>query len=237
MTSPRTVLVIAAHADDEVLGCGATIALRVREGWRAHLLVVANGATSRHAPEARASAEVLAELENLKADLRRAAAILGFATVETLDFVDQELDVVPRLDVARAIDAVLERVRPDVLYTHHPGDYNWDHTRVFEAVLMAARPSPGEFSPSELYSFEVLSSTERAWQAPDRAFHPNVYVDVTSTIDLKKQALAAYRTECKAYPHPRSLEGVDALARKRGCEVGRPYAEAFALIRSIVDPR
>ena len=98
---------------------------------------------------------------------------------------------------------------------------------------MAARASPGEHAPSELLAFEVLSATERGFQSGAHAFMPNVYVDIAGQIEAKKEALACYASECRPYPHPRSLEGVEILARKRGVEVGRTYAEAFQLIRRI----
>jgi len=229
----RTLLVVVAHPDDEVLGCGATVALRVTQGWAAHLLVMATGAASRHADSSDTNPLVAQEVAELRADLERSSAQLGFQSVRALDFPDNRLDVVSRMDLTMAIDEVLEATRPDLVLTHHPGDYNWDHTRVFDAVMMAARSSPGEFAPQEIWAFEVPSSTERAWQTAERAFHPTVYVDVGTTIELKKQALACYRTESRPYPHPRSVEGLEYLARKRGLEVGLAHAEAFALVRRI----
>lgn len=231
--SGRSLLVVVAHPDDEVLGCGATVALRVSQGWRAHLLVMATGAASRHADSSASNPTVAREVEELRQDLARAAARIGFASVRSLDFPDNRMDVVPRQDLTRAVDEALEATRPELVLTHHPGDYNWDHTRVFEAVMMAARSSPGEIAPREIWTCEVPSSTERAWQTAERAFHPTIFVDVGETIEIKKQALACYRTESRPYPHPRSPEGLEYLARKRGLEVGLAHAEAFALVRRI----
>jgi len=128
---------------------------------------------------------------------------------------------------------VIQRVKPSLVFTHHPGDYNWDHGRTFDAVMMAARRNPPDFSPLEVRTFEVLSSTERAWQEPSRAFHPNLYMDVAGTIDMKKLALQYYEMEHRPYPHPRSIEAVEYLARRRGNEVGLVYAEAFHLVRKV----
>jgi len=126
----------------------------------------------------------------------------------------------------------VERVRPDTIFTHHPGDYNWDHTVTFDAVLMASRHSPGEFAAREVLAFEVLSSSERGYRNGS-AFAPTVYVDVSKTIDKKKLALTYYASEARPYPHPRSIEALEYLARKRGGEVGIEYAEAFELIRRV----
>jgi N-acetylglucosamine malate deacetylase 1 len=229
----ETILVVAAHPDDEVLGCGATMALRAAQGFSVHLAVVATGAAGRFAEPAKHQAEIQAQRAALREEMDFAARILEFASVRCLDFPDNRLDTVSRMDIAHALDRVIEEIHPAVIYTHHPGDYNWDHTLVFDAVMMAARVSPGEFSPREIYAFEVLSATERAWREPSRAFHPNVWVDVARTIEKKKLALKQYRSEYRDYPHPRSAEGIEYLARMRGLEVGLEYAEAFELIRSV----
>ena len=233
MAENKRLLVVAAHPDDEVLGCGATVCKLVNQGWQAHLIVMTAGIGGRHGVESPATDAVLAEQAKLRAELQTAASVIGYSGVNTFDFPDNRLDSVSRTDLTQAIRPVLERVLPGLVLTHHPGDYNWDHTRTFDAVMMAARCNPPEFSPAEIRTFEVLSSTERAWQEPARAFHPNLYVDVTSTIDRKKLALRYYQTEYRDYPHPRSIEAVEYLARRRGNEVGVAYAEAFHIIRRV----
>lgn len=230
---PAKILVVAAHPDDEILGCGATVALRVEQGAEAHVVYVATGVTARYAPGDADSPSVQEELARLKIESARAAQVIGFSSQRFLDFPDQRLDTVSRTDIARALDAILDELRPDVVYTHHSGDYNWDHTAVFDAVLMAARSSAGEFAPREIYSFEVASSTERAAPRAESAFLPNVYVHVARTIDKKKLAMRYYENEARPYPHPRSVEGIEYTARRRGLEVGLDYAEAFCLVRRV----
>lgn len=227
----QKLLVIAAHPDDEVLGCGATMALRRSQGWETHVLIAATGITGRASLE-QASADDPA-IGKLRQEMEAAHALLGVTSAKALDFPDNRLDTVSRMDLAHAFKETIEQVRPGVIMTHHPGDYNWDHTRVFDAVMMAARSSPGEFAPSEICAFEVASSTERAWQSGGRVFQPNFYVDVEATIEVKKRALAAYATEVREYPHPRSPEGIEILAAKRGSDVGRRFCEAFELIRKV----
>ncbi len=226
-----TLLVVAAHPDDEVLGCGATVALRVAEGWTAHVAFLATGIASRFAEVDRAGID--AGIAALRAQSTRAAGVIGFSPPRFFDFPDNALDTVGRQRVAQVIDELLDELRPHTVFTHHPGDYNWDHGVVFDAVMMAARCSPGEFAPTEILAFEVASSTERAFASPARAFCPNVYVDVGRTIDKKKLAMRCYESEARPYPHPRSPEGIEYAARHRGLEIGVEYAEAFALVRRV----
>ena len=98
---------------------------------------------------------------------------------------------------------------------------------------MACRPNVGDNFPKQLYSYEVLSSTERSFQNNFNVFTPNVFENIKDTIELKKQAMQCYKTELGKYPHPRSPEAIEYLARKRGGEVGLEFAEAFQLIREI----
>jgi len=225
------VMVIAAHPDDEVLGCGATIHKLVKKGWQAHLVVMSAGVSGRHILDQKASDDIQEKQTQLGRQLRRAAAVIGYKGVDTFDFPDNRMDTVGRMDLVHAIRPLIERERPDLVLTHHPGDYNWDHTVTFDAVIMAARCNPPDFSPREIRTFEVLSSTERGWQDPSRIFSPNYYVDVSSSMDAKKLAMSYYESESRPYPHPRSLEALEYLARRRGNEVGVFYAEAFHLIR------
>jgi LmbE family N-acetylglucosaminyl deacetylase len=230
---PKRLLVVAAHPDDEILGCGATVRLRVNRGWTARLVILTSGVTGRIAGVAALGSEAAAEQAELFGQMRRAGEVVGFAATTVLDFPDNRMDTVSRMDVAHALTPHIQCYRPDLVITHHPGDYNWDHTATFDAVMMAARPNPPDHSPAEIWTFEVLSSTERAWQDPSRAFHPNLFVDVASTIDQKKLALMYYRNESRPYPHPRSIEALEYLARRRGNEVGMVYAEAFHVVRRL----
>src|SRR5262249_50810626 len=149
----------------------------------------------------------------LDEQMRRAAAVVGYEGIDVFDFPDNRMDTVGRMDIAQAIRPVIERERPSLVLTHHPGDYNWDHTIVFDAVMMAARCNPPDFYPSEIRSCEVLSATERAWQDSARAFCPNLYVDISRSIDMKKLAMQYYHSEYRAYPHPRSIEAIEYQAR------------------------
>ena len=232
-TNTGRVMVIAAHPDDEVLGCGATIHKLVSRGWKANLVIMSAGVSGRHLLDETSTDDVQRDKAVLSAQTRRAASVIGYHGVDTFDFPDNRMDTVGRMDLVHAIRPIIEREMPDLVLTHHPGDYNWDHTVTFDAVMMAARRNPPEFSPSEIRTFEVLSSTERAWQEPSPIYAPNLYVDIGRNIDAKKLAMSYYEAEYRPYPHPRSIESIEYLARRRGNEVGLMYAEAFHTVRKV----
>jgi LmbE family N-acetylglucosaminyl deacetylase len=209
------------------------VAKRVRDGWRAHLLIVATGVSGRYDKPEAAADQIATAVYALREDVAKAAGLIGFSSWECLDFPDNRLDSISRMELSHAIRPFIERLKPHVVFTHHPGDYNWDHGRVFDAVMMAGRHDAGAFAPEEIYTCEVPSSTERAWQTPEAAFCPNVFVGVAETLAVKQEALAAYRSESRPYPHPRSPDAIEHLARFRGCAVGATHAEAFCLIRRV----
>ncbi len=218
----KTILVVAAHPDDEVLGCGGTIARHAAEGDTVHVVFIADG------EGARAGAAANAALAREKAAIT-ALSILGAATPIFLGFEDNPLDAYRLLDIVRSVESVIAEVAPDVVYTHHCGDLNIDHELTHRAVLTACRPVPG--SPArEIYSFEVVSSTE--WNSTrGRDFIPQLYVDVTAYMPTKRLALEAYCEEMRPVPHARSIENVAALATFRGASVGVGAAEAFMVMR------
>lgn len=222
------VAVIAAHPDDEVLGCGATIAKHVAAGERVHVLIVAEGATSRSPVRNREAARE--QLSELASSAHAAHAILG-SSVEMLAFPDNRLDSVDLLDVVKAVETFLAKVAADTVYTHFADDLNVDHRIVSEAVQVACRPVPGA-PVRKLLMFEVASST--GWRTTGAAFNPNYFVAVAATLPAKLAALSAYASEMRPWPHARSLESVEALAKWRGASVGLAAAEAFVLGRAIL---
>jgi N-acetylglucosamine malate deacetylase 1 len=225
----RTIAVVAAHPDDEVLGCGATIARHAIAGEQVHVLIVAEGATSRDVVRSRSGAA--AQLSALATSAREAHAILGSASLEMLEFPDNRMDSVDLLDVVKPIEAFLNKVCPEILYTHFPADLNVDHRVVSEAVQVACRPVPGS-KLKRLLLFEVASSTD--WRVASSAnFNPNYFVEISATLELKRRALSAYASEIRPWPHARSLEAVEALATWRGASIGVAAAEAFVLGRGI----
>lgn len=220
----KTVLVVAAHTDDEALGCGGTIAKHVAQGDTVYAVFLADGVTSR--PDA--SDEEL-EIRNTAA--AKAHQVLGIKKSYMLGFPDNRMDSVPLLDIVQKLESILAQVKPQVVYTHHSGDLNIDHRVTHQVVVTACRPVPGA-SVTEIYAFEVLSATE--WNTPGVApFIPNVFVDISDYLEIKMDALAAYKLEMRDEPHSRSLPNNSRLAVYRGNCVGVRSAEAFCLIRKL----
>ena len=226
-----SVLVVAAHPDDEVIGCGGTIASHADAGDQVQVLIVAEGATSRQ--QQRDRSQATGELSALAQAAQQAGAILGAQGVELVDLPDNRLDSLDRLDLIKHIEERIARHQPQVVYVHHAGDVNVDHRRLHEAVVTACRPTPGQ-PVRRLLSFEVASSTE--WQPPGSAppFQPNWFVDISAQWPRKREALVAYAAEMRPWPHARSLEALEHLARWRGAQVGVKAAEAFCLLRQLV---
>ena len=201
------------------------------EGLAVHILLVADGETSRFT-ESGAKTDSAA-LARRNAAATAACEIMGCASVETLGLPDNRLDGLELLDVVKHVEAFVDRYQPVTLLTHHGGDINVDHRVLHEAVLAACRPRPNH-PVKELLFFEVPSSTE--WRPPNSAepFCPNWFVDISTTLPLKLKALEAYESELRAFPHPRSLKAVTALACWRGATVGVEAAEAFVVGRKII---
>lgn len=222
-----TVLVVAAHPDDEALGCGGAIATHADAGETVIVMFLADGVSSRD-PRADHSAE----LGRRRRAAKTAAGVLGVADLLFGDLPDNRMDTVPLLEVSQAIAAAVASFAPTTVYTHHRHDLNVDHRRAHEAVMTACRPQPGS-TVATILAFETPSSTE--WRTPDptTAFIPNWYRDISGTLDRKIMALEAYAEEMRDWPHPRSAQAVRHLAHWRGATVGREAAEAFVLTRHV----
>ena len=229
--SSKSVLVVAAHPDDEVLGCGGTLASLAALGDRREIRVgiLGEGISSRYARREQAPRK---DLSRLQRQARKANAAWKARAVEFGGLPDNRFDSVPLLEIVKQVERWIKAWRPEVIYTHHPGDLNIDHSLTFRAVLTATRPLAGT-PVKELLAFEVPSSTEWAFARVEPPFRPNVFVDVSRTIEVKVKALQHYEEEVRVFPHPRSPEALRVLARRWGSVIGVQYAEAFELIRSV----
>lgn len=219
------ILVVAAHPDDEILGCGGTLARFVQQGAEVYTLLLGKGVAARDQDEqgVKKKIDVLNECMNL------ANQSLGVKEVFSFDFPDNSFDSVALLDIVKVVEDVKEKIKPNIIFTHYAKDLNIDHRITYEAVITATRPLPGE-SVKEIYSFEVLSSTE--WKYP-LSFSPDTFFDISATIESKLQALRYYESEMREFPHPRSLEAVELNAKSWGVKTGLRFAEAFECVRII----
>lgn len=220
----QKVLVLAAHPDDEVLGCGGTIARHVANGDRVGVIFMTNGEGARpHASQNEARARASAS--------SAANAALGSMILSHLDFPDNAMDSVPFLDLVRGVEAAALAYQPDIVYTHFAHDLNKDHALTRDVALTIFRPQP-QAPKTTIYGFQVLSST--GWQGAARpGFTPNHFSNITGFSDIKMRALACYNDEMRLSPHVRSHEAVTACDTFFGHMVGCAAAEAFVLERSI----
>ena len=212
----KRILVIAAHPDDELLGCGGTVALHARAGDAVTSVIVCEGESLRYGPNGVGQG----------AHTRRAAAVLGVADVRTLGFADQRLDTLSLLDIIQPLERIVREVRPQVVYCQYGGDANLDHAIVFKALLVATRPV--EPWIEAVYAFDTASSTE--WGYP-RTFIPDTWVEITETLDQKLAAMACYESEVRDYPHPRSLQALRHRAHAWGNQACMDAAEVFMTVR------
>lgn len=218
-----TVLVVAPHPDDEILGCGGTIARLSADGNDVHVAIATRGTPPRYKAE---------DVERVRQEAAAAHALLGVTRTHWLDHPAAELDRVPHAELNASMDALFGAVKPDTLFLPFAGDIHLDHQLIFRSALVAARPRDWSY-PARIYAYETLSETN--WSAPsvDPCFAPNFFIDIHETLDRKLDAFACYRSQCRAFPNERSPEALRALAMLRGATVHRRAAEAFVLIREV----
>ena len=223
-----SVLVVAAHPDDEVLGCGGTIAKLSKEKNTVNVLFISNGEDSRDINKI----IIKKKIKKRKNAAELAAKILGVTSNTFMDLLDNKLDTYPLLKIVKIIEKYIKKFKPDIIYTHFNNDLNIDHQIVNQAVLTACRPQKNS-SVKNIFFFEVPSSTEWRVDKNSKIFNPNWFEDISLTKNKKIEALKAYRMEMKKWPHPRSEKAIRALYTWRGATVGLDAAEAFMLGRKI----
>ena len=231
----ETIAAIFAHPYDEVLGCGATLAKHAAAGASVRILLLATGLAARGVADG-------AAIEALRDQARQSAEVLGAQDIVFGTCPDNAMDSVALLSIVQFIEAFLEQAPLSLIYTHHGGDLSIGrlsgvrppHRIVQQAVVTACRPLP-DVPAHEIRGCEVNSATEWA-TAPLTPFAPTIFEPVAAQLERKVAALACYGSEIRDWPHPRSEEGVRALARWRGSQCGHEAAEAFTLLRRVVAP-
>lgn len=217
------ILVFAPHPDDEILGCGGTMIKHIEASNEVYVCIVTKG------PQPMFPLDMVEKTRQQARDCHRE---IGIKKTFFLDFPSVYLEECHRYELNDSILKVVREVEPDEVYIPHWGDMQKDHQIVADACMVALRP---KYEPKvkHIYSYETLSET--AWNAPNvqNEFMPNVFVDISQTLDKKIKALSFFETQLNPFPDARSLESVEALAKYRGALMHFRAAEAFMLIREI----
>lgn len=219
------ILVIAPHPDDEILGCGGTIAKYVSNGDDVYVAIVTKGCAPLFSVE---------QVGTVRGECLKADKLLGIKETIFMDFPAAMIDNVPRYKFNEAFIQLIQRIRPDIVYIPHRGDMQLDHKMVVDAAMVALRPKY-QHVVKKIYAYETLSET--GWDVPNvtNEFIPNVYNDISKFIHKKIEAMQMFKTQLSAYPAARSLKAVEALAIYRGATVNMNAAEAFSLVRELDD--
>lgn len=225
----KNILVISAHPDDEVLGCGGTI-IKYSKKYNIFSVIVGEGCTSRINKK---NKNINKNLNLLKKQANKVAKIMGIKKTFFLSLPDNKLDTLPLLNIIHKIEKIVNQIKPEIIFTHHNGDLNIDHQIINKAVLTATRPINKNFVKS-VRTFEVLSSTEWNYQSSNHMlFNPNLFIDISKQLNKKIKSFLYYKSEIRKFPHPRSKEGIENIAKFRGASSGLKAAEAFHILRTI----
>ncbi|NQY62769.1 MAG: PIG-L family deacetylase [Alteromonadaceae bacterium] len=227
------ILVVVAHADDEVIGCGGTLLKHRDAGDEIQIIYMTDGVGARNESNTNTATAKNSEKEIRLTSQINACEQLAMSKFHNFDFPDNRMDQVALIDVTQAIESVINNYPANIIYTHHGGDLNVDHRIVHQAVMTACRPQP-MCSIEKILAFEVNSSTEWPSASMSTPFYANYFVDISNYQAEKQLLLQHYRQEIKPSPHSRSLQAIAHLNHARGNHVGIESAEAFTLIRQIV---
>lgn len=227
----KSIMVVVAHPDDELLGLGATMNRLINDFQvKTHVVILGEGVTSRS--DQRDLQKWKNDLIIQKQNIKNAQAAVGYKSVSIYDFPDNRFDTVALLDITKVVEKEKEKFKPEVIFTHHGGDVNIDHQRTFEAVITACRPMKHE-GVKTIIAFETPSGTEWRASSDPKHFIPNLFFEVSEkNIQAKITGMESYEFEKREFPHPRSPEALKIQAQRWGISIGCELAEAFYLVRS-----
>ncbi len=235
------ILVIVAHPDDEVLGMGGTIKKLTKNKNQVKIVIMATGIAARRSTDFKNSSNyniskndqkiIEKQISTVKIHAQKAAKILGVTDIEFLGYPDNEMDTISNLELTKSVEKIIQKFKPQVIYTHTPFDVNVDHIACYNAVLTATRPKKNMIV-KKVMTFEVPSSSE--WNFTS-TFAANTFVDISNEITNKIKALQCYKTEIQKYPHPRSAKSLESIGNRWGTVSGYSVAEAFSLVRFLED--
>jgi LmbE family N-acetylglucosaminyl deacetylase len=220
----KKILVLGAHSDDEVLGVGGTILKAKDNNSKVDVLIVTDSASAQYNEKQK--------LDNRDSNLHQCCKILKVDNVYQWNLPDMRLDTLSHLEINKRLSSFIEKSDYDIIFIHHPHDINKDHQVLFDSLMVVCRPIPKHRIESIL-TYYTPSSTEWGGFERSRMFCPNVFIDIENYIDIKLEALSEYADEVRQFPHPRSIENVENIAKYFGAQVGLRFAEPFCLIRSI----
>jgi LmbE family N-acetylglucosaminyl deacetylase len=222
----KRILIIAAHPDDDVLGCGGLISKYNSKNVDFKILFIGEGSSCRF--ENPSSKKAKLEIEKRNSSALKALQLLKVDDLEFNNLPCGRFDQIPIIEINKIIEKSIHEFMPDTVLTHSLDDANNDHKIVSNAVIMATRPGANNYV-NTLMSYEILSSSEWSFS---NIFKPNYFEELNQDqVDSKWHALSMYESEVKKYPFPRSKEGIETLAKYRGMQAGVKFAEAYHIIR------
>ena len=217
------ILIVSAHADDEIFGMGGTLLkLSKNEDYDINWLILSKIWEPKWSAKEIASRDIA---------IKKINELIGFESIHHWDYEDNKLDTYSINELQDRLILLIDQIKPEIIYTPSVWDFNHDHRIACELIEMSTK-SYYSSSIKEIIAYEIPSSTDHSFSSI-RKFTPNLYYDITSTIDDKLKALELFESELKLFPHPRSKDYVKSLAMVRGGESGVKFAEAFHILKSL----
>ena len=223
----KKFLIVVAHPDDDILGCGGTLRKLSRLKKNIRVIFIAEGSSCRFKNYKKFKKKINETINQRQKYAKKALLDLGLNNSCFYNLVCGKLNKYPIIEIAKIIEDEITKFKPEVLITHSNYDVNLDHRTVYQACLQSTRPTK-QNKIKALLSFEVLSSTE--WKY-NKIFEPNLFINIEKEIKFKIKAMKRYKTEMNNFPHPRSVTGINTLAKYRGIQSQNRFAEAFKIIR------